>query len=132
MKTGKSSSKENKLKLEYLEPALGFTERNEPTKAAVVRVERLTSQPGAVLGLLKPFVSYVGQNEPATQSFFAYKSRESPDQIVIFERFESKAGLETHLQSEARRQLDEQLASMVKGRAADSFKEAGIGFMKRH
>jgi len=60
---GKASSKENKLKLEYLEPVLGFTERNEPTKAGVVRVERLTaSEPNAVLDLLKPFATYVEQS----------------------------------------------------------------------
>ncbi|OAP58671.1 hypothetical protein AYL99_07761 [Fonsecaea erecta] len=132
---GKSSSKENKLKLEYLEPVLGFTERSGPTKAGVVRVERITttsSQMDAVLDQLKPFALHVEQNEPGTQSFFVYKSRESPDQIVIFERFETKAGLEAHLQSEVRKKLDDQLASVIKGKTADCFKEAGIGFMKRH
>lgn len=67
--------------------------------------------------------------EPQTLSFVVYHGTEKPGQIVVFERFESRSGL--NAQPTHRQKAEGDLRPYIKTKTAHSYREAGIGFMKR-
>ncbi|EXJ76289.1 uncharacterized protein A1O5_00797 [Cladophialophora psammophila CBS 110553] len=132
---GKACPGEPKLSIENLAQVAGFTEREAPQSAGLVVVARfvveLESQ-DRILKLLQKYAGFVQQSEPETLTFVVYQSRERPGEIVVFQRFVSRSSFEQqHSQTPEPKKLENDPSSHIKNADVRTYKEAGIGFLKR-